>query len=74
MEGNVEVQICRVSLLTDMVNEELARYLKYHKEMEKWKETEPLDWKNEPDFVSKERLKRLMLVLREEMIKLDKIL
>lgn len=74
MKKSLEVQICRVSLLSDMVDEELAKYLDYHRKMEEWRKTEPRDWKTRPESVSKEKLKRLMLVLRQEMIKLDKSL
>lgn len=74
MKSNPEVQISRVSLLSDLVNEELVEYLEYHGKMEEWGKAESLDWATRPGAVSKEKLKRLMLVLRQEMIKLDKLL
>ena len=75
MKGNLEVQICRVSLLSDMVDEELVKYLDYHRKMEQWREVEPLDWKTRPyPEIPKSTLKDRMKLLRQEMIKLDKLL
>lgn len=70
----IEVQICRVSLITDMVDEELARYFQYHREVEKWRLVEPLDWGKEPRPISKSILRDRMKMLRQEMVKLDKML
>lgn len=75
MKNSLEVQICRVSLISDMVDEELARYLDYHRKMKEWEKTEPLDFSKHPyPGVPKSELKDRMKLLRQEMIKLDKLL
>lgn len=58
-----------------MVDEELTRYLEYHREMTEWRKVELLDWKTKPwPEVPKSELKDRMKLLRQEMIKLDKLL
>ncbi|MDR7856051.1 hypothetical protein [Tissierella sp.] len=75
MSKAIEVQICRVSLLSDMVDEELTRHLEFQRKMTEWEKVEPLDWRTRPyPEVPKSELKDRMKLLRQEMIKLDKML
>lgn len=70
----IEKQICMVSLFTDIVDRELKKYLAYHRELKKWEEKGMQDWNTRPKEVPKSRLKDRMKILRQEMIKLDKML
>lgn len=70
----IEKQICMVSLFTDIVDRELKKYLAYHRELKKWSEKGMQDWSTRPNEVPKSRLKDRMKILRQEMIKLDKML
>ena len=71
----MEKQVERVKLLSSMVDEELDIYLTYYKEYQDWQEKKPLDWRNKPcPEVPKSKLKDRMKLLRQETIKLEKML
>lgn len=69
-------QIKRVLMLNEMVKETLSQYQQEQKEYKKWKEDNPdeywYDWNS--NRIYKSEIKRLMLVQRQEMIKLEKML
>lgn len=75
MRKNVDVQINRVGTLVDMVEEKLADHSLDCQEYELWKLQNPegrwypFNFRTNPTEV-----KRLMLVLRQEMIALEKLL
>lgn len=72
MTVEISMQIDRINLLMEMLEEELIEY-------ETKKENNTLcyntkDYSNWEGVASAAKLKRLMLVLRQETIKLDKML
>ena len=72
----MDSQIKRVLMLNEMVKETLSQYQQEQKEYKKWKKDNPdeywYDWNS--DRIYKSEIKRLMLVQRQEMIKLEKML
>lgn len=75
MVNKVEHQLVRVSLLTDFVDEELANYLEKYRDLEEWKKINgENEWRNRPSLPPKSFLMDRMKLLRQETIKLDKLL
>jgi len=69
-------QMERIKVLTSMVNDELEHYtgLKEKERVYMAQDAEDRDWRNYPATACASRSKRLMLVLRQEMIKLEKMM
>lgn len=68
-------QIQRVDTLLDMTRDKLLDHFSDCRDYEKWKQQNPEGyWYDERFRTNPTELKRLMLVLRQEMIKLEKML
>lgn len=73
----VDYQINRVKILSNMVTEKLTNYQNDKRDFQKWKKENPdkESWYYyKPNETTPTELKRVMLVLRQEMIKLGKML
>lgn len=79
MKIEIKKQIYRVNMLSDMLTSKFDEYENHNKRFINWKENAP---KYHDNFYEKKRpvqpthseLKRLMLILRQETIKLEKML
>lgn len=65
-------QINIINVLTEMLQEDLIGHEEYPSIYEKWV-AEGRDYCNYPQEPSKAKTKRIMLIIREETIKLEKI-
>lgn len=74
MNGRTSIQIDRIHLLMGILEEELMEYKNKSKAYEEWSNADQRDYNNWPGIARGARVKRLMLVLRQETIKLDKML
>lgn len=77
MDKQIDYQINRVKILSSMVTEKLTNYQNDKKDFQKWRK-ENLDKQSwhyyKPNETIPTELKRVMLVLRQGMIKLGKML
>jgi len=77
MKPEITNQINRINMLSEMVKEKLADYENDIKEYDKW-ENEQKDgkhgWYLRSNLTNPTEIKRLMLVYRQEMIALGKLL
>ena len=75
MAESIIKQIQRIKLLSDMTNDCLDNYETDIKALKEYFKIENPKWYDYPSLhTTKEELKRLMLVQRQEMIRLDKML
>jgi len=70
---NKEKQAKRIQTLTEMMLEEIGSHLEQAKKYEVWLKTNPGNYMFMPD-VPKENLKRIMLMLRKETIKFERMM
>lgn len=73
MDNSFNKQMDNVKMLLDMTQEELDAYRKSVIKYEEWQENDKT-WENYPGLACKSNIKRMMMILRKEMIKLDKML
>lgn len=71
---DLDKQIERVKMLTEMAEESINKYVESEEKYKNWKESEDKDWHNYPYQMPKSEVKDRMKLLRQEMIKLDKML
>lgn len=74
IDDKFEKQIAKVGLLLDMTKEELDDYKESVIKYGEWRESDIQSWENYPGMAYKSNIKRMMMILRKEMIKLDKML
>lgn len=74
MNESISNQINKVNMFLNLAKEELRIYEDAKIKYEEWDSKEDKKWSDYPGMVPKSKPKRLMLMLREEMIKLDKML
>lgn len=73
--NTVKKQVNRVKTLSNMVTEKLNEYYQDCKDYSEWQNENPdAYWYDKSFRTSPTEVKRLMLVLRQEMIKLGKML
>lgn len=70
----IEKQKHRVITLSEMMVEELNEYLGKKAKYEAWAKKEPKDYFYYPETPNAESLKRIMLMVRKETIKMEKML
>lgn len=69
-----ENQVKRVNTLTEMMTEEIKEFFEKKAIYEAWEKKEPRDYYNYPYTPNAESLKRIMLLVRKETIKLEKLI
>ena len=77
MDKQIDYQINRVKILSSMVTEKLTNYQNEKRNFQEWKSENPNKklWEyDKANETTPTELKRVMLVLRQEMIKLGKML
>lgn len=78
MEQEIKRQIERVNMLSEMIKERLIAYRRDVEDYEDWERDLPNDslyhWYPHSKRTNPSEIKRLMLVQRQEMLKLDKLL
>jgi len=67
-------QLEKVKYLTEWMQEEMREYTTKFLKYEEWRNHKPLCRNTRPEEPSKENLKRIMMMLRKETIKLEKML
>jgi hypothetical protein len=71
----IKNQMNIINVLGDMVKNSMQDYIEYERKYSEWYSKEPRQWSERPDRTTTvAQLKRLMLIKRQEMIKLDKML
>ena len=71
----IKKQMDIVNVFGDMVKNSMHDYIEYETKYNEWYSKEPRQWSERPDrTTTAAQLKRLMLIQRQEMIKLDKML
>ena len=79
MDKKVKKQVERVHMLNDMVKELLSTYIQEEDAVDRWKKAPVAKggnyWLGYPErTVTKTRLKRMLLVLRQESTELERLL
>ena len=71
----IRAQFKRIKILNEILDEEMMNHLEEIEAHEKWLSETPKNWNKYPGYPHrKTRVSRTMLMIRQETIKLEKIL
>lgn len=71
----IKSQMDVVNVFGDMIKNSMQDYIEYESKYNEWRSKESRQWSERPDkTTTRAQIKRLMLIQRQEMIKLDKML
>lgn len=71
----IKSQMDVINVFGDMIKNSMQDYIEYEIKYSEWESKEGSKWSERPDRTTTvAQLKRLMLIQRQEMIKLDKML
>lgn len=72
--SNKNRQSTRIKLLSEMMIEELEDYLDKQHKYDEWQKANPRNYNDHPDAPNAASLKRIMLLVRKETLKMEKLI